>query len=128
MKIMIEVSIGELIDKMTILEIKLDNISDETKLANVHHEYNLLKEVYVASINETATLLELSSQLKNINAAIWRIEDDIRNLERSKSFNKEFVEVARSVYRTNDERAAIKRKINELLDSKIVEEKSYSNY
>src|ERR1035437_10454148 len=83
MKIMIEVSIGELMDKMTILEIKLDNISDETKLANVHHEYNLLKEVYVASINETATLLELSSQLKNINAAIWRIEDDIRNLERS---------------------------------------------
>lgn len=128
MKILVEISPGELIDKITVLEIKLENIDDPAKLANVRHEYRMLMDAYRHAIVETEQLRALHAQLKDINAAIWRIEDDIRAQERAKTFDEAFVALARSVYRTNDRRAAIKREINELLNSKIVEEKSYTAY
>lgn len=128
MKILVEISPGELIDKITVLEIKLQNINDAAKLGNVRHEYRMLMDAYGSAIVETEELRALKAKLKDINAAIWRIEDDIRGQERAKTFDDAFVALARSVYRTNDRRAAIKREINELLNSKIVEEKSYTAY
>jgi hypothetical protein len=115
MAILIEVAPGELIDKMTILEIKKANISDPAKLRNVSHEYDVLARV-------------LAAQLKANNESLWKIEDDIRDLERARDFGPAFIENARAVYFTNDRRAAVKRQINELLDSAIVEEKSYAAY
>lgn len=128
MMLMVEVAPGELIDKITILEIKLKNIKDEAKLANVQREYDILMETYRANIVETDALRALTDELREANAKIWDIEDDIRDLERNKDFGDRFVAVARSVYRSNDLRAATKRKINELLDSAIIEEKSYAAY
>lgn len=128
MKILVETAPGELIDKITILELKLENISDGAKLANVRREYHALIDAYHSAIVETVELRELKAKLKEINAAIWRIEDDIRGQERARTFDEAFVALARSVYQTNDRRAAIKREINELLNSKIVEEKSYTSY
>ena len=126
--LMVEVAPGELIDKITILEIKLKNIKDEAKLANVRREYEILMATYRANITETEALRALIDELREANAKIWDIEDDIRDLERAKDFGERFVAVARSVYRSNDRRAATKRKINELLNSAIVEEKSYAAY
>ena len=128
MMLMVEVAPGELIDKITILEIKLKNIKDEAKLANVRREYEILMATYRANITETEALRALIDELREANAKIWDIEDDIRDLERAKDFGERFVAVARSVYRSNDRRAATKRKINELLNSAIVEEKSYAAY
>ena len=128
MRLMVEVAPGELIDKITILEIKLQNIKDETKLDNIRREYEILMETYRANIVETEALRALIDELRDANAKIWDIEDDIRDLERAKHFGDRFVAVARSVYRSNDWRAATKRKINELLDSAIIEEKSYAEY
>ena len=126
--IMVEVAPGELIDKISILEIKLKNIQDEAKLANVRREYDILMENYRANIAETEPLLALIGELRDANAKIWAIEDDIRDLERTKDFGVTFVAVARSVYQSNDLRAATKRKINEMLNSEIIEEKSYADY
>lgn len=128
MMLMVEVAPGELIDKITILEIKLKNIKDEAKLANVQREYDILMATYRANVTETEPLRALIDELRDANAKIWDIEDDIRDLERNKDFGERFVEVARSVYRSNDRRAATKRKINELLNSVIIEEKSYADY
>ena len=128
MKIRVDIAPGELIDKLTILEIKLENIKDERKLANIRGEYAELMQAFRASVMETDRLRALTAELKRINAALWKIEDDIRDQERAGSFGQAFVDLARSVYRTNDRRAAIKREINELLNSAIVEEKSYSSY
>lgn len=128
MKLLVEVAPGELIDKITILEIKLQNIKDEAKLANVRREYEILMETFRANIEETEELRALLDDLRVANQKIWDIEDDIRDLERAKDFGDRFVQVARSVYRSNDARAATKRKINELLDSVIIEEKSYAEY
>ena len=128
MKLMVEVAPGELIDKITILEIKLGNIEDEIKLANIRREYEILIQTYRANIEESDALRALVDELREANAKIWDIEDDIRDLERSKDFGERFVEVARSVYRSNDRRAATKRKINELLNSALIEEKSYAEY
>jgi len=127
-KLLVEVAPGELIDKITILEIKLQNIKDEAKLANVRREYEILMETFRANIEETEELRRLIDELRAANQKIWDIEDDIRDLERAKDFGDRFVQVARSVYRSNDVRAATKRKINELLDSVIIEEKSYAEY
>jgi hypothetical protein len=126
--IMVEIAPGELIDKVTILEIKLDNIRDEAKLANIRHEHAVLTEVLRREVPQTDEVARLSAALKDVNAELWRIEDHIRDLERAQSFAAEFVAVARSVYRTNDRRAALKRQINDLLTSAIVEEKSYAAY
>jgi len=128
MKLMVEVAPGELIDKITILEIKLLNIEDETKLANVRHEHKVLMETFREIIEETADLRALMDELREANKSIWDIEDEIRALERAQDFGDRFVAVARSVYRSNDLRAATKRKINELLDSALIEEKSYAPY
>ena len=128
MTILIQVSPGELIDKMTILEVKLDHMSDPAKLANVRREHDMIKQTFRDNVADTPTLAKLIVELKATNLALWTIEDDIRDHERKGNFGESFVALARSVYRTNDQRSAIKRRINVLLDSAIVEEKSYSNY
>jgi hypothetical protein len=128
MHILIEISPGELIDRLTILEIKLDNISDPAKLANVRREYESLKASSRSNILETPEIARLTADLKVVNSELWKIEDDIRCHERSSDFGESFVKLARSVYRTNDKRAALKRRINDLLDSAVVEEKSYADY
>ena len=128
MKIAVDIAPGELIDKLTILEIKLEKIKDERKLANIRSEYADLMRVFRSSIVETSRLTTLIAELKRINATLWEIEDDIRDQERAGTFGQAFVDLARSVYRTNDLRAATKREINELLNSAIIEEKSYSSY
>ena len=120
---MIEIGPGELIDRITILEIKLENIRDQAKLVNIRHEYELSLATLRKEIAETAELTRLTAELKAVNAELWRIEDEIRTQERAGTFGETFVAIARSVYRTNDRRAAIKRKINDLFESKIVEEK-----
>lgn len=128
MTILVEVSPGELIDKLTILEVKLDRMSEEAKLANVQREHDLVKRTLQANVRETPELAALKAELKDINLTLWQIEDDIRECERAKDFGESFVNLARSVYRTNDRRSAVKRRINDLLNSVIVEEKSYSAY
>jgi hypothetical protein len=128
MPLLVEISIGELIDKITILEIKLQNIRDPAKLANIRHEYETLTATLHQAVAESAELSALSAALKTVNAELWRIEDEIRDQERAQTFGADFIALARSVYRTNDRRAALKRKINQLLQSDIVEEKSYAAY
>lgn len=128
MELLIPVSPGELLDKLTILEIKLERIADEVKLANVRREYELLGNVWKESGLESGEVAGLKDELLAVNQALWQIEDDIRECERSGDFGKQFVELARSVYRRNDERAAIKKRVNLALGSDIVEEKSYSKY
>jgi Family of unknown function (DUF6165) len=128
MTILIQVSPGELIDKMTILEVKLDHMSDPAKLANVRREHDMIAQTFCENVADTPALAKLIVELKAANLALWTIEDDIRDHERKGDFGESFVSLARSIYRINDERAAIKRRINVLLDSAIVEEKSYSNY
>ena len=128
MTILIQVSPGELIDKLTILEVKLDHMSDPAKLANVRREHDMIKQTLRENVADTPALAKLIAELKATNLALWTIEDLIRNHEREGNFGDSFVQLARSIYRINDERAAIKRRINVLLDSAIVEEKSYANY
>jgi Family of unknown function (DUF6165) len=128
MAIKIDVAPGEVLDKLTILEIKKANIKDPAKLRNVEHEYGVLSRTLAEQVADTAALQALRARLKEINETLWRIEDDIRDQERAKDFGPRFIELARAVYHTNDERAAVKRQINELLDSDIIEEKSYAAY
>ncbi len=128
MSIRIEVAPGEIIDKLTILEIKRERIGDEAKRRNVSYEWDVLTRDLVAAVPATPALDALRAKLKEINLKLWVIEDDIRDCERAKDFGPKFVELARAVYFTNDERAAVKRKINELLNSAIIEEKSYAAY
>jgi predicted nucleic acid-binding Zn-ribbon protein len=124
----IEIAPGELIDKITILEIKLDRIKDADKLANVRIEHDTLVQSRDAVIEAAPELDRLSAELKAANEALWEIEDDIRDCERDKEFGDAFVQLARSVYISNDKRAALKREINELLGSNLIEEKSYAAY
>lgn len=126
--ISVEVSPGELIDKITILEIKLERIEDADKLANVKLDWETLSAARDAAIKPSGELERLSAELKQANERLWRIEDDIRDRERNKDFGDAFVELARGVYKTNDKRAALKREINELLGSSLIEEKSYASY
>jgi hypothetical protein len=128
MPIFVEIAAGELIDKMTILEIKLDQISDGAKRTNVRREYEQLSAVFHEHITPSDELARLTAALKAANQELWHIEDDIRARERMKDFGPEFVALARSVYQTNDRRAALKRDINALLQSSIFEEKSYAAY
>ena len=127
-QIQVPIAPGELIDKITILEIKSDRISDAEKLTNVRRELGLLVSVRDAHIAASPEIEELSRSLKSVNERIWDIEDRIRDLERDKDFGDDFVQVARSVYMTNDERAALKKQINIQLGSGLIEEKSYQPY
>ena len=121
----IEVSIGEIIDKLSILQIKTSFIKDAEKLNNVKKEYDYL---YNIVFNEMKIKQSDFSNMVDINQVLWKIEDDIRDKERDKVFDTEFIELARSVYTTNDKRAEIKKEINLKYGSLFVEEKSYSNY
>ena len=122
------VSFGELIDKITILEIKARRISDAGKLANVRRELDLLNAVWAASAVGKIDIEAERGQLLAVNQRLWDIEDAIRRKELAQQFDREFVELARSVYFRNDERAACKRAINLKLGSELVEEKSYQDY
>lgn len=128
MSVLVPTSWGEVIDKITILEIKAERLTDAAKLANVTKERDELVAVREAHFAGHAGLAALAAELKAINEKLWVIEDDIRDCERAKDFGAKFVELARAVYFTNDERAAVKRKINDLLGSALVEEKSYAPY
>jgi hypothetical protein len=121
------VSWGELIDKITILQIKSERIEDAGKRRNVETELTLL-EGRRASAPANAEVERLTAELKAVNTELWVIEDDIRDCERAQDFGPRFIELARAVYHTNDKRAALKRALNEALGSAIVEEKSYKPY
>ena len=125
---LIPISWGEFFDKITILQIKLENIKDKNALKNVKIEYDELFKIYENNFRVDANAKRLLAELKTINKRLWNIEDDIRDKERHKTFDEEFIELARSVYITNDERSRIKRKINETFGSQLIEEKSYSDY
>lgn len=124
----VQVSVGEVIDKVTILEIKLAHIADADKRQNIQFEHDGLWQVLRESGVLTDEVLALKASLKTINEALWAIEDDIRACERRKVFDDAFVQLARSVYHTNDERAKVKRTINEVTQSQMIEEKSYQAY
>lgn len=128
MSVLVPVSWGEVIDKITILEIKAERLTDPAKLANVTKELAALVAVRDREFPGHAGLAALAAELKAINEKLWVIEDDIRDCERAKDFGPRFIELARAVYFTNDERALVKRRINELLGSALVEEKSYAPY
>jgi len=128
LSIAVPVSPGELVDKITILEIKAERIADAAKLGSVRTELNLLRAARDSAAKPSAELARLTADLKRANEALWEIEDRIRDCERAGDFGATFVELARAVYRTNDERAAIKRRINLLLGAAFLEEKSYRPY
>ena len=128
MQLSIPVAPGELLDKLTILEIKAERIADPDKLANVRRELELLDSVWREAGQENDEIASLRADLKQVNEALWQIEDDIRDEEREGRFGERFIALARAVYVTNDQRAAIKKAINLALGSVIVEEKSYSDY
>jgi len=123
--IQIEVSNGEIADKLTIIEIKLERIKDSLKLANLRKEYDILNDAVASVIDKNH---QFYKDLYIINNQLWDIEDHIRDLERVKDFGDDFVQTARSVYFINDKRSDVKRKINELTGSNLTEEKSYEQY
>jgi hypothetical protein len=127
-EISVPISPGELIDKITILEIKAARILDAAKIANVRTELQLLESTWRSSPYAAHDITAEWSALRAINTKLWDIEDRIRDKERARKFDDEFIQLARAVYVTNDERAAIKRTINVKLGSKIIEEKSYAKY
>jgi len=122
------VSYGELIDKITILEIKSQRIADPAKLANVRNELDLLNATWAAHPASKSDIRDERARLLAVNEALWEIEDEIRLKEKAQAFDAGFIELARSVYFRNDERAAVKREINVKLGSQLVEEKSYQDY
>jgi hypothetical protein len=127
-EISVPVSPGELLDKITILRIKSSRMSDAQKLANVRVELKVLEETWGASPYAKSDIAADVNALLQVNERLWVIEDDIRDKERAQAFDSEFIRLARAVYFENDERAAIKRRINLKLGSTIVEEKSYAEY
>ena len=128
MKINIPVSAGELIDKLTILELKRQWSYDEEKLKHILHETSYLDKLYEENIKETDEIIQYRSNLYEINRYIWMIEDKIRKKENRKEFDEEFIQLARDVYITNDKRFEVKNKINNILNSEIKEVKSYESY
>jgi hypothetical protein len=127
-QILIPISPGELLDKITILEIKSERIESAEKKANVNNELGMLNKVWADAVTQDAEIIAMRAELKSINENLWDIEDDIRDEERAKRFSEKFIELARSVYVTNDLRADVKKRINLHLKSDIVEEKSYQDY
>ena len=128
MRIEIPVSFGELIDKLTILEIKKSKITNKEKLKKIQLEYELLNKKYQTILNDRKELQVFYEALLKVNNKLWEIEDKIRIFENNKEFNEEFIDLARSVYKSNDERFAIKNEINKTFDSEIQEQKEYENY
>jgi hypothetical protein len=126
--IQVPVSPGEVLDKITILEIKSERMDDPQKVANVRVELKLLQDTWRKAIEDDDVIADLHAQLKEINESLWEIEDDIRDKERAKEFDEKFIELARAVYFTNDRRSEVKKKLNLHLGSQIVEEKSYQDY
>lgn len=124
----IPASAGEVIDKLTILEIKLERIADAAKRANVAREAEALSAAWRGAVADEAPVAELVAGLREVNGRLWDIEDELREHERRGDFGEAFVRLARSVYHTNDRRAALKREINLRLGSALVEEKSYAAY
>lgn len=122
---LIEVSDGEIVDKLTIIEIKMEKIKDENKLINIRKEYAVVDEAVKAIIAKNDPLY---LELLNINKELWKIEDDIRDCEKAKDFGQQFIDLARAVYYTNDRRADVKKRINLQSGSNLIEEKSYQNY
>jgi len=127
-KILVEVSVGELLDKISILEIKKDKIKDPEKLEYILDELSILKDELKNNIKSNAKLDQLYQSLKIINARLWVIEDDKRKCEKEKNFTENFIKLSRDVHILNDDRAKIKLKINELTGSKIKEIKEYTSY
>ena len=127
-KILTEISAGELLDKISILEIKLDKIKDKGSLIEINKEYTSLSETKNSNISITKDLENLTKRLKETNTKLWSIEDEKRMCEKNKDFGKKFIELARSVYLNNDKRAKIKSEINKQLGSNIKEIKKYINY
>jgi hypothetical protein len=121
------ISWGELIDKVTILEIKLDKINDRSAIINIQKELNYLDEIVQKEHIEHA-IFQIKSSLKEINLKLWVVEDDIRQKELKGEFDNEFIQLARSVYKLNDERAKLKKSINQVLNSELIEEKSYKDF
>ena len=128
MSIKIELSVGELLDKISILQIKAERINDSSKLENIKKELSVLLSLWEGSVYVNHDLESEKNKLKLVNEELWDIEDKIREKEREQVFDKEFIELARSVYITNDKRADIKKIINSKTGSELVEEKSYSDY
>ena len=124
-KIYAEISAGELVDKITILKIKKEKITNKEKLVEIKKELDSLTNTFNKSIKKNINLETLTKELENVNLKLWDIEDKIRESEKKQGFGKEFIELARNVYKSNDERAKIKLKINEALGSNIKEVKSY---
>jgi hypothetical protein len=127
-EILVPVSFGELLDKIAILQIKSERMSDEAKLANVRKELTALEKTWMAHPAAGHDIVELRAQLKDVNERLWDIEDDIRRKEQAQAFDAEFIRLARAVYFENDDRARIKKEINLALGSAYVEEKSYQDY
>ena len=127
-KILVEVSVGELFDKISILEIKKDKIKDEEKLKYITDEYNLLKEQMVDKVKLNEKLSVLFDTLKDINSKLWVIEDDKRLCEKNSDFGENFIKLSRDIHFLNDKRASIKLEINNQTDSKIKEIKEYTSY
>ena len=126
--ISVEISPGELIDRLSILRIKTECVSDPDKLRNVLYAFECLLEARERELESSEALTRLEAELKSVNEALWEIEDEIRTHEAAKDFGDRFIELARSVYRTNDRRAAIKKEIDHLFGSAITDEKSYAEY
>lgn len=127
-EILVPVSFGELLDKIAILQIKSERMTDPDKLANVRHELSALENTWMVHPAAGNDIVRLRAELKAVNERLWEIEDDIRLKEKAQAFDAEFVRLARSVYFENDDRARIKREINAALGSAYVEEKSYQDY
>ena len=128
MTINIPISWGELVDKITILEIKMDRIEDVKKRENIERELQALRLIFNQGCSEPETIEQLKVDLLSVNENLWEIEDDIRKCEKEKDFSQKFVDLARAVYVNNDQRAALKREINTILKSELFEEKSYEDY
>ena len=127
-KILSEISAGELLDKVSILEIKLHHVTDENKKREIKKEYDILKKTQDSSIEFTDEIKKLYQFLKDVNMRMWEIEDKVRICEKNKDFGKDFIELARSVYFNNDKRSRIKLEINQILKSDIREIKEYVDY
>ena len=128
MQLQVPVSVGEVLDKITILQIKLAHISDTNKRVNIQNELDALLPLVAGDVFTTVEMQGLMAELKSVNVALWDIEDDIREKEAAKSFDAEFIKLARAVYVTNDKRAEIKKQINLATGSALIEEKSYESY
>jgi hypothetical protein len=127
-KILSEISAGELFDKISILEIKLEKIKDKNNLAEINKEYKVLKNAQNSNVEITDKIEKLFNEIKEVNTNLWNIEDKLRICEKNKDYGKNFIELARNVYLNNDKRSIIKLKINKILGSNIKEIKQYVSY